>query len=259
MTDVLGMLEAWAGGVASVRTAAGDLVAIRTSDIVSGKPVPPRPSVRQRVSVLEAERRTARLWPGVQVESLGDWSLRHEDAPAGRRRKRANSCLAVGDPGVPLDEAATRVIGHYAGLGLEPLVQVELDSSEESFFADRGWAVVPGGDAHFLLGSVSRARRLAGPAPDLSATGDLRVEGGDGVVEGTVDGDWLGIHGLFVEEGSRRRGVARGLLAVLLEGAAERGVTNVWLHVETDNQGAIRLYEGLGFTIHHTCRYLAAP
>jgi ribosomal protein S18 acetylase RimI-like enzyme len=29
--------------------------------------------------------------------------------------------------------------------------------------------------------------------------------------------------------------------------------------VQTDNRPALALYDGLGFTTHHTCRYLQAP
>jgi hypothetical protein len=43
-TDVLGVMESWADGVTTVRRADGSVVSIRTADIVSGKPVPPRPS-----------------------------------------------------------------------------------------------------------------------------------------------------------------------------------------------------------------------
>ncbi|MGH3510144.1 MAG: hypothetical protein ACRDPI_07940 [Nocardioidaceae bacterium] len=42
-SDVLGTLEAWADGVAVVRTRFGEAVEIATADIVAGKPIPPRP------------------------------------------------------------------------------------------------------------------------------------------------------------------------------------------------------------------------
>lgn len=254
-TDVLGVLERWdtsPGGLAVVRREDGESVTFPIALVVSGKPVPPRASPRQRVSVLAAEQHTAGLFPDIEVERLGEWQLRHQPAPAGRRRKRANSCLAVGDPHVPIDEAAAAVADHYARLGLPPLVQVEQGSETEVLLAERGWAVVPGGDAHFLLGSLVRARRAlrsAGPPPGPEV----------GRAEGHLDGDWFGIHDLHVEPEHRRQGHARALVADLLESAAEQGATTVWLHVETDNQPALTLYEGLGLTVHHTCRYLAAP
>src|ERR1700740_2317011 len=53
MTDLLGICEAWADGVASVRAEDGTLVEIPFEHIVSGKPVQPRPGVGKRDSVLE--------------------------------------------------------------------------------------------------------------------------------------------------------------------------------------------------------------
>ena len=73
-----------------------------------------------------------------------------------------------------------------------------------------------------------------------------------------MDGDWLGIHDLAVEEDRRRRGLATTLLRGLLEAGAEQGATHLWLHVELGNAPALALYEGLGLAEHHRCRYLTA-
>jgi hypothetical protein len=113
MTDVLGICESWADGVAVIRREDGSTVTIRTADIVSGKPVPPRPSVRQRVSARAAESHAAPHWPGVGREALGEWELRTEPEPKDRLRKRANSCLAMGDPGVSFAEAEAVVRAFY--------------------------------------------------------------------------------------------------------------------------------------------------
>ena len=74
-----------------------------------------------------------------------------------------------------------------------------------------------------------------------------------------LDGDWLGIHAFGVLPEHRGHGHATAMMAALLEWGAEQGATTVWLHVETDNLPALRLYDGLGFLTHHTDRYLAAP
>jgi hypothetical protein len=47
MTDVLGTCESWADGVCVVRRDDGSTVAVAIADIVSGKPVPPRPPRRR--------------------------------------------------------------------------------------------------------------------------------------------------------------------------------------------------------------------
>jgi N-acetylglutamate synthase len=46
------------------------------------------------------------------------------------------------------------------------------------------------------------------------------------------------------------------VLAELLDWAASQGARTAVLQVETDNPGAVRLYERLGFVTHHTYRYL---
>lgn len=283
-TDVLGVCTAWGDDVCVVESDRGP-VRIALADVVSGKPVPARPSVRHRVSVLDAERHTARLWAGITVVRMGDWELRHEETPAGRRRKRANSALALGDPSLPLPDAAARVVGHYGALGLTPMVQVERDSTTEAGFASLGWAVVPGGDADFLMASVSRALRASvtaapGAEPRLRTLDDpsagRRADAGplahphapsvEVVLEqegrraawgrGALDGDWLGLHAIEVAPEHRRRGLGTTAVAALLEWGAERGATTAWLHVETDNVPALALYERLGFSAHHGCRYL---
>lgn len=269
MTDVLGTCESWGDGRAVVRREDGTVVEIDVADIVSGKPVPPRPSARLRVSARDAERHATPLWPGVLREPLGEWELRTDPAPVGRPLKRTNSCLAMGDPGLPFADAVEKAVGFYAARDRSPLVQVEADSGTEQEFLAAGWQDVPGGESDFLLGALSRARRLlevretgvvvtsaaSGPRVEVTATYDgARI----GVVHAAVDDDWLGVHGLLVEPDHRRQGVASLLMRAVLEHGAERGATTLWLHVETDNAPALALYEQLGLVAHHRCRYLAA-
>lgn len=270
LTDLLGVCTAWGDGVCVVQPERGPAVEIPLADIVSGKPVPARPSVRHRVPVRDAELHTARLFPGVETQELGvpgGWVLRWEPMPVGRLRKRANSCLAIGDPGAPLEEALSAVVGFYADRGRRPLVQVEADSDVEAGVRAAGWSEVAGGEAEHRLASLARVRRALGPVaepPGLGlevdgprATARVRVGGEEVAVgHGGLDGDWLGLHGLDVRPQWRRRGLARQLVAALLEWGAEQGATTAWLHVETDNEPALALWDALGFAAHHTCRYL---
>jgi ribosomal protein S18 acetylase RimI-like enzyme len=274
LTDVLGVCESWADGVVVVRREDGTTIHIRTADIVSGKPVPPRPSVRLRVSSREAEDHAAPLWPGVLREPLGDWQLRLDPAPVGRPLKRTNSCLAMGDPAQTTREALARVEAFYRQHDRDALVQVEAGSEAEDTALAEGWTPVAGGDAVLLIGSLARARRLLGrpgadvevrsevDGPRLLATARLDGELGDGPVgslRAGLDRDWLGLHGLAVGAAYRRRGVATALVTAAARFGAEHGATTLWLHVETDNDAAIALYGSLGLTAHHECRYLAAP
>jgi ribosomal protein S18 acetylase RimI-like enzyme len=264
MTDVLGICTSWRDGVCTVRPETGPSVEIPLADIVTGKPVPPRASVRQRVPVRDAEQHARPLWPSVERIALGEWELRFDPATVGRHLKRANSCLALGDPGLPLAEAADAVGDFYRARGRTPLVQAELGSDTERALAELGWATVPGGDAHFMVTSLAMAWRSAGRDTDVEVEEDgprvrvvRLVEGQEiGSCRAALDGDWLGVHDLVVDPRHRSRGHARALMASLLEWGAERGAATVWLHVETDNEPALALYGGLGFRIHHTNRYL---
>lgn len=268
MTDLLGVCIAWGDGVCVVQPEEGPAVTIALADIVSGKPVPPRPSARMRVSVRESELHTASLWASVETTPLGEWLLRTDVAPVGRLRRRANSCLAMGDPGRPFAEAAAAVRAFYAERQRTPYVQVELGSAEEAAFAAAGWLVDPTGDAEHRLASLTQVRRrlrAVGDLAELAADGPRAVATvSDGSAtwargEAAVDGDWLGVHGVEVEPAHRRQGLARAIMAELLEWGAEQGATTVWLHVEVDNAPALALYDDLGFAPHHTCRYLTAP
>lgn len=63
MTDVLGVLEVDDGTTIGVRREDGELVTFPRADLVTGKPVPPRPSVRLRVDAGEVARLVALLPP----------------------------------------------------------------------------------------------------------------------------------------------------------------------------------------------------
>lgn len=272
MTDLLGICTAWGDGRCVIAPESGEPVEIALADIVSGKPVPPRPSVRHRVSVRDAEEHTLHLFDGLETERLGDWVLRTVPVLEGRLVKRANSALAIGDPGVPLPEAVDRVRDFYTARDRPVLAQVEAGSDVDAALAAAGWTVVPGGDAHFLLGALSRALRAARSRPNRSAHPDATAaepvetrESGHRVVvtlgdaargEASLHDDWLGLHGLTVAPDQRRRGLATAVVAELLDWGAERGATTAWLHVEVDNPAGLALYEDLGLTVHHTCRYL---
>jgi len=263
MTDLLGICESWTDGVIAVRAEDGTLVEIPTADIVSGKPVPPRPSVRSRISSRAAESHAAVLWTGVDREPLGEWELRSVPVPDGRLLKRTNSCLAIGDPGCDLDAALAAVTTWYAGRDRPAQVQVEVGSELEQTFLDAGWQPLPDGEAAFLMGSVSRALRLCSDAValgEVSTDGPRLVVAAQGAVaHGGIDADWVGVHGLFVEPDLRRRGLGLAVLRTLLAAAAERGALTAWLHVETSNAPALQLYAALGLTEHHRCRYLRSP
>ena len=296
MTDLLGVMEAWEPPTTTVRAEDGTLVEIALADIVSGKPVPPRPSVRLRVSADEAEHRALGSWPPVEQAPLGAWVLR----ASGGWTARANSVLATGDPGLPFPAAVAAVLAFYAARDLPAWAQVVVGSPEEQAFLDAGWVTARPGedDTVFSVASVAQASRAArralpadpppaevtaaltdgwlrhGAAPGTGAAGRAVLEGAaevgfvtlgpadDPVATGRVAltggaDPWAGITNVWVSPALRRRRLGVVVMAELLDWAAERGVTTVFLQTRGDNPAALALYERLGFTEHHRYRYLA--
>lgn len=270
MTDVLGVCEAWNLGESLViRREDGTVLTVPLSLVVSGKPVPPRASVRQRVSIRDAEAHTLELFDDQVQTPLGQWILRTQPILPGRLVKRANSCFAFGDPGHPFDDAPIEAF--YADRGRPALVQVSPSEPWEEAFRARGWLDVPGAETAFQLTSVAMLRRAlpaprydaesAAPASEARSVGPEKatLTQGPARVSLALAHDWLAVYGLEVEPGFRRRGLARQLLAEAAAWGAERGATTAWLHVETDNSAAMTLYESVGFRTHHLTHYLYSP
>lgn len=264
-TDVLGTCTAWGEDVVVVESDRGP-VEVAVADIVTGKPVPPRPSVRARVSARDAELHGQTLWPGVEHVPVGEWVLRTDPAPAERLFKRANSCLAMGDPGIPFTEAEARVKAFYAERDRPVLVQVEKGSRTEQAFLAAGWRPLGTGDTLFQVASLAQvARRLPAPPEGTRVVEDgprvlveLLDEAGAVASRGraALHEDWLGLHGLGTNPVHRRRGLARAVLADLVDWGASHGATTAWLHVETDNVLGLALHHSLGFRTHHRASYL---
>lgn len=261
MTDVLGICTRWADGVAVVEQADGRSVAIPVGSIVAGKPVPPRPSVRMRVTPDEAQRRAMALWPDLETEPLGAWVLRWSPTSTNRR---ANSVLAMG-PAETADPVPA-VTSRYRALGRRPVAQVLPGSAEEAEFLGRGWVPESAdADSLFQLAGITAARRALASRPSVAVqvTGDatqVRARIGDDASGlASLTGDWLGLRALEVAAGQRRRGLGLAVVAALLDWGAEQGAGTAYLQVLGDNDAALGLYGRLGFRTHHSYRYLAAP
>jgi N-acetylglutamate synthase len=266
MTDVLGVCTAWGDGVCVVTPdSGGPPVTIRIADIVSGKPVPPRPSPRLRVSPREAQVRGFALFPDlelVEVPGPSGWLLRSSATATARR---ANSVLAFSSGPFGPDEVSA-VVGHYSALGKRPVAAVLGASDERDFLTGLGWVLEShDADTLFQLASVAAVRRaltaLDASAVELSVDGALASATIPGVALGfaAYAEDWVGFRGIEIAPEHRRQGLARVIMAALLEWAAELGATTAYLQVLGDNEPALALYEGLGFTTHHRYAYLTRP
>src|SRR4051794_4402326 len=205
MTDVLGVMESWSDGVTAVRHENGTVSKIRLADIVSGKPVPPRPSPRMRVSAEQACRMANASWPPLESEALGQWLLR----ASGGFSARANSVMATGDPGVPLEAALGRVREFYADRDLPAWAQVVVGTGTAEAFEAHGWQLARPGeaDSEFQVASVAQAvravrRRLPRQQPPVT-------------LSASVTSDWLA--------GDDRARAHRDAAVAVLEGPEQVG------------------------------------
>ncbi|MEU6118455.1 GNAT family N-acetyltransferase [Streptomyces sp. NPDC047117] len=233
---------------------------------------------------------------GTSGRSPGEHPLK---GGGGRRvgfTRRANSALPVGDPGVSLDDALDRVRDWYAARGLPPYVVVSTGAagSDEVLAAElerRGWtaegttvvrvgALAPLADTDADTGRVRLSRepddgwtalyhRSAEAPPEavkVLAGGPsvwfATVPGEDGpaaIGRVVIDGRWAGFAALEVAPAHRRQGLATLVMAALAQRALEEGASAAYLQVETENDAARALYDGLGFTDHHHYHYRRAP
>ncbi|MFF5726246.1 GNAT family N-acetyltransferase [[Kitasatospora] papulosa] len=288
-TDTVGVLTSWDGDVLSVTTRSGESVRIAESSLVAGKVVPRAPARRRgpAVSFGELAPVTARAWQPVESELLGDWRLR----AAGGFTRRANSVLPLGDPGLPLGEALGRVRRWYEDRGLPAYVQTATgaEGTQEWLCAgleEHGWrrevsaevriaALAPVGDLDADVSAVrtsrrpdeawlSRYQRFGTPGPHVrevlgsgpsvwfaSVPGDGPAGVPAAIGRCVVDGRWAGFMAVEVGPEHRRRGLATAVMTALARTALDEGASAAWLQVESDNEGARALYDGMGFATHH--------
>jgi N-acetylglutamate synthase len=248
----------------------------------------------------ELEAAAADGWRAPEQAALGGWRLR----AAGGFTGRANSALAVGDPGMPVEAAIDEVACWYEARGLRPMVSVAFPggrpehSDVDRRLAARGWAVDHGAIVMTAAPDVV-AERAERPAPGTTAAhvgldaepddgwlalyrprgrkpppvvirlltsapwqafGSVR-EGGRTVAIGRVAiaAGWAGLTAVAVDPARRRRGLGGAITAALINAAAERGATGIYLQVENDNAAARSLYRRQGFADHHEYHYRVAP
>jgi ribosomal protein S18 acetylase RimI-like enzyme len=299
MTDVLGILEEWGDTTLTVRHEDGTRVVVERAHVVAGKPVPPKPPVRLRVPVETAEHRALASWPAVEVERIGDWVLRASAGFSARANsalllgdpavpwdEAVESVVAFyttrqlpvwvqamhGSPELDrlLDEGWVTARPGEADTGFylagvagaaravrrllpeaAPIVTID-DRAGDAWLADDERAL-----------RHREAARAVLEGPELVAFASV-AEAGAVVAKGrgalTPDTDpWLGITDVWVHPDHRRRGLAAVVLAALFAWAAERGAATAYLQARQDNAAALALYERMGFSRHHSYRYLRAP
>lgn len=269
----------------SVRIAESSLVA---GKVVPATPARRR---GPRASFEELTRVSARAWQPAESEALGDWRLRASSGftrransvlPLGDpgvpldealRRVRAwyeeRGLPAYVQTGTGAEGAQERLCAQLEGYGWRREVSAEMrvaalaplgDMAAEvsrvrlARSADDGWLSryqrvgTPGHPpgAHVL--------KVLGSGPSVwfaSVPGDGADEAPAAIGRCVVDGRWAGFMAVEVAPDRRRQGLATTVTAALARRALDEGAAAAWLQVETDNEPARALYDGMGFTLHH--------
>ena len=293
LTDVVGHLLDASEASMTVLRRDGEVVDLDRAAVTAAKVVPPAPVRAGRevplVTPGDMQRMCWAGWPSREHEMLGDWALRAHGGITGR----ANSAMAVGDPGRSLGPALASVRQWYAGRGLPPLVQLPLADPVSQDMAGLGWerlhvtvvqvAPIPAvlvaapvrADLRVVLEAApsrtwlslmhdldaddpgSHVAILTGPAQVGFATlhrGDEPV----GIGRVSVEDAWAGVTSVDVAPAARREGIGSAVMHALLGWAQERGATSSYLQVRAVNAAALRLYAGLGYATHHPYGYWGA-
>jgi GNAT superfamily N-acetyltransferase len=292
-TDIIGWIEAKERDSVSVATSGGQMVRLSTADIIIARRAPaaaggPNPV---RTTAEELERYALPGWLAIS-EPLGEWTLR---AAAGFTA-RANSCLAVADPGIPLRAAAAKIVSFSEAHGIAPRAQIIVASPTEAELRALGWVdaseqtdvlvcrlgdmlgeELPDPDVHVvesLTASWEAAYQRSRPNQVDPAVVRTILDGrpprafggvvGDdehfvAIVRGHLSGPWLGLASVWTDPDYRGQGLASKIMIALGHWAARRDGRYVYLQVSSANNQARRAYAALGFIQHHRFRYLRPP
>ena len=292
-TDLIGWIAGMEQDFVSIAMSDGRVVQLPRADIIIARRAPaaaggPSPL---RTTAEELERYALPGWLEMS-EPLGEWTLR----AAHGLTARANSCLAVGDPGMPIAAAAAQIVSFSGSHGIAPRAQVIAGSHIEADLRALGW--VDASEQTDVL--VCRLSDMVGEElPDAAvqvvetltaswqaayqrsrpndvdpavvrrildgqpprAFGGVADRGEQFVAigRGHLSGPWLGLASVWTDRDHRGQGLATKIMIALGHWAARRGGRYVYVQVSSGNEQARRPYVGLRFTLHHRVRYLRAP
>ncbi len=292
-TDVIGWIEAKERDSVSVATSGGRVVRLSMADIIIARRAPaatggPNPL---RTTAEELERYALPGWLAIS-EPLGEWTLR---AAAGFTR-RANSCLAVADPGIPLEAAAAKIVSFSDAHGIAPRAQVITASPTEAELRTLGW-LDASEQTDVLVCRLSDVLGEELPDPGVQVVETLAasweaayqrsrpsdvdpavvrkilvghpprafgsVVGDDehfvAIARGHLSGPWLGLASVWTDPDHRGQGLTTKIMIALGHWAARRGGRYAYLQVSTANNRARGAYAALGFIEHHRYHYLRPP
>ncbi len=140
----------------------------------------------------ELERVAALAWRAPEEERLGGWLLRAASGFTGR----ANSALAIGDPGLPVAEAVHAVRHWYEAHGLPPMIAVPHPlrgpgwCGLDLFLDGRGWRIRTDPAVVMTAGIADVAHRMRSAA---GTAGEPKLTGGANLEE-EPDDAWLALY-----------------------------------------------------------------
>jgi len=179
-TDAVGELSA-DGADLVVQTRRGP-VRVARSAVTAVRAIPPAPARRASLTAIaRLEELCADAWPAFVDERLGAWRLR----ATGGFTARANSALAIGDPGLPTAAALAAVRTFAERHDITPRVQAPVGSPWDKAVAAQGWVLDVGHAAGSVVSvQVADLGKLAvGPAADGTAASGAA---GSPVADGTA-------------------------------------------------------------------------
>jgi N-acetylglutamate synthase len=281
LADVVGDLIGLDASTAVIETRHG-LVEVALDSITHARPVPA--STRDELALDAVAARGLRA---ADTEILEGWLLRADHGFT----RRANSALPLRSPGMPLDDLLAHAHEWYAARELPLRIQVPLEARRllDADLGERGWdfeaqtavyvrrldntsrpdvptvsvrdepsddwlALYRGGQGLLPVARALLTRHDQAGFAELRLGGQLLAVG-----RGAVDDGWLGIMAVEVQPGSRRRGLARAVMAALEQWGQAHGASRAYLQVEVANQPAVALYEALGYWRHHEYHYRTEP
>lgn len=293
-SDVLGVLETWGGDWVRVRRADGTAAEISAADVITVKGVPARPLPRREIRDLEAA--AARGWQPLDSRWMGGWLLRAADGFT--RRANSCLPLNLPDRSLSDAVDAVEGWYDQRGLRPAFQVPEPMSAEIAPELDRRGWSSDhPGLVLTASVEAARSARRPQLPdvridtRPDPAWIKSYNYRGGQlpqhavalltnaetvgfgaidlagrrvaiarGVVTDSPAGRrWLGITAVEVAPDSRRRGLGSHLVASLAGWADQNGATDVYMHVPTENLGALATYQQVGFAEHHRYHYRRRP
>jgi hypothetical protein len=115
------------------------------------------------ISIADLEAAAAPGWRAPEEARLGDWLLRAASGFTGR----ANSALAIGDPGRPLPAAVAEVSRWYQARDLPVMIAVPFPPANpqcdqvDQFLSECGWTIRAGAATVMTAEAVMVAREAA--------------------------------------------------------------------------------------------------